>query len=54
MTQNLEALQVLYVAYGGKLTDTYDGIASGIPVGDYCTTADVIYALAELIKQQGE
>ena len=54
MTQNLEAFQNLYVAFGGSLTDTYDDIANGVTVGDYCTTADVIYALAELIKQQGE
>ena len=48
MTQNLEAFQNLYVAFGGSLDDHYDDIANGVAVGDYCTTADVIFALAKI------
>lgn len=44
---NVEALQNLYVAFGGNLTDTYSDIANGIPVSQYSLSADVINACAK-------
>lgn len=44
----IEALQALYVAFGGKLTDTYEGIAGGAAVADYAIIPDMIRALAEV------
>lgn len=45
---NVEALKALYVALGGNLTDTYEGIADGISVSDYNLSADVISAISQL------
>lgn len=45
---NVEALKALYVALGGTLTDTYDGIAGGIAVSQYSLISDVILAIAEV------
>ena len=47
---NVEALKALYVAFGGKLTDTYDDIAGGVAVKNYVLISDVIYALAEIAE----
>lgn len=45
---NVAALKALYVAFGGKLTDTYEDIADGSPVSDYTLISDVIFALAKI------
>ena len=47
---NVSALKALYVALGGELTDTYDGIAGGIAVSQYSLISDVILAIAEVAK----
>lgn len=47
---NVSALKALYVALGGALTDTYDGIAGGIAVSQYSLISDVIYAIAEVAQ----
>ena len=44
----VKALQALYVAIGGKLTDTYSDIAGGVAVSEYVTIPDVINALAKI------
>lgn len=49
MDSNIVALQGLYVALGGKLTDTYEGIANGAPVSDYTVKPDVINAIAQIV-----
>ena len=49
MDNNIIALQNLYVALGGELTDTYDEIANGIPVSDYAIKPDVINAIAKQV-----
>ena len=48
MTSTIEALQALYVAMGGELTDTYNDIANGEAVGNFVTIPDMINAIAEL------
>ena len=53
MNTTVQALQNLYVAKGGNLTDTYDNIASGAPVSDYVVIPDVIMALAMLEGGEG-
>lgn len=45
----VEALQALYVAFGGSLTDTYEDIADGVPVSDYKTIPNLILALAQKV-----
>ena len=45
---NIDALQALYQALGGSLTDYYSDIADGIPVSDYNISADVILAIAKV------
>lgn len=52
MNTTVKALQNLYVAKGGNLTDTYTNIAGGVAVSDYATIPDMIDALAELITTQ--
>ena len=47
---NVSALKALYVALGGELTDTYDGIAGGIAVSQYSLISDVILAIAEVAE----
>lgn len=49
MDSNIVALQGLYVALGGSLTDTYEGIANGAPVSDYTVKPDVINAIAQIV-----
>lgn len=49
MDNNITALQNLYVALGGELTDTYDDIANGAPVSDYVIKPDMINAIAQII-----
>lgn len=44
----IEALKALYVAFGGKLTDTYETIADGVAVSNYTYTPDMIQALAKV------
>ena len=48
MNTTIEALQALYVALGGDLTDTYEDIANGVAVSEYAVIPDVINAIAEL------
>lgn len=48
MKNTIDALRALYVKNGGALTDTYDDIAGGIPVGDYTVIPDAVEALAQL------
>lgn len=43
----VKSLQALYVKLGGNLTDTYSGIAGGIPVGDYSLIPDMIQACTQ-------
>lgn len=47
MDNNMIALQNLYVAFGGSLTDTYENIADGAPVSDYTIKPDIIDAIAQ-------
>lgn len=53
MNTTVMALQSLYVKLGGELTDAYDGIADGIPVGDYVLIPDVIEACTQLVNEGG-
>ena len=46
---NVDALKELYKAFGGKLTDTYEGIADGAAVGDYSLISDCILAIAQIV-----
>lgn len=48
MDTTIKALQSLYVAIGGELTDTYAGIADGAPVSNYVTIPDIINAIAKI------
>lgn len=48
MNTTVVALQNLYVALGGELTDVYEDIASGEQVGNYTTIPDCIDAIAKL------
>lgn len=43
----VDALKELYVKMGGQLTDTYDGIAGGIPVSEYALIPDMIEAVTQ-------
>lgn len=43
----IQALQGLYVALGGELTDTYEDIAGGVPVSDYKVIPDMIEAISQ-------
>lgn len=45
MKKTVKALQDLYVQMGGKLTDTYSGVAGGAAVGLYKRTPDMLEAL---------
>lgn len=47
MISTVEALQGLYVALGGELTDTYEDIANGATVSDYVVIPDVINAITK-------
>lgn len=49
MDNTITALQKLYVAMGGELTDTYDDIADGTAVSNYVIIPDMINAIAALI-----
>lgn len=53
MDNTITALQALYVALGGQLTDTYDAIASGAPVSDYVIIPDMINAIAAHVGSGG-
>lgn len=46
----IQSLKELYVKLGGSLTDTYSGIAGGIPVSDYTVIPDMIEAISEVSK----
>lgn len=52
MDNTIIALQKLYVALGGALTDTYDDICDGAAVSDYVIIPDMINAIAKL--KEGE
>lgn len=51
MDNNMTALQNLYVALGGSLTDTYEDIANGVPVSDYTIKPDIINAIAQQLTE---
>lgn len=46
MNTTVQALQGLYVALGGDLSDTYEGIADGVAVSNYVTIPDMIEAIS--------
>lgn len=48
MDSTIKALQALYVAMGGKLTDTYEDIADGAAVSNYTLIPDMINAIAQI------
>lgn len=48
MNTTVIALQNLYVALGGSLTDTYEDIADGIAVSNYVVIPDMINAMSKL------
>lgn len=48
MDSTVKALQALYVAMGGNLTDTYEDIADGAAVSNYTLIPDMINAIAEI------
>lgn len=48
MNTTLQSLKNLYVKLGGTLADTYEDIASGIPVSDYTAIPDATDALGKL------
>lgn len=48
MDNTITALQNLYVAMGGVLTDTYENVADGASVANLVTIPDMINAIAEL------
>jgi hypothetical protein len=52
MDTTIKALQNLYVAMGGELTDTYESICDGSKVSDYVIIPDMINAIAELKKAE--
>ena len=52
MTSTIVALQNLYVAMGGNLTDTYADIDNGETVSNLVRIPDMINAIAELKKSQ--
>lgn len=54
MDNTITALQALYVALGGELTDTYETIANGVAVSDYVIIPDMINAIAEQIISNKE
>lgn len=47
MNNTITALQNLYVALGGSLTDTYENIADGIAVSNYVVIPDMINAITQ-------
>lgn len=54
MDNTITALQTLYVALGGALTDTYENIADGAPVANLVIIPDMINAIAEHIKADAQ
>lgn len=48
----IEALQTLYVALGGTLSDTYESIANGAPVSSYNVIPDMIAAIAQKVPTE--
>ena len=48
----IQSLKELYVKLGGSLTDTYLGIAGGIPVSDYTVIPDMIEAISKVDKNE--
>ena len=54
MNTTIESLQALYIKLGGNLTDTYEGIAGGIPVGEMSLIPDLIAAVTEKVSSGGD
>ena len=50
MDNTITALQNLYVAMGGDLTDTYETVADGTPVSNLVIIPDMINAIAEIAE----
>jgi hypothetical protein len=54
MDTTIKALQNLYVAMGGALTDTYANIADGASIANLVIIPDMINAIAALKTSQAE
>ena len=54
MDNTIKALQNLYVAMGGALTDTYANIADGASIANLVIIPDMINAIAALKTSQAE
>lgn len=53
MISTVNSLKDLYVKMGGSLTDTYEGIANGVPVADYNVIPDMIEAITQKADSGG-
>lgn len=53
MKTTVQALQDVYIQLGGALTDTYAGIAGGVPVGDYTAIPDMVEAVSKKASSGG-
>lgn len=53
MKTTVQALQDVYIQLGGALTDTYAGIAGGVPVGDYTAIPDMVEAVSKKASAGG-
>lgn len=53
MISTVNSLKDLYVKMGGSLTDTYEGIANGVPVADYNVIPDMIEAVTQKADSGG-
>lgn len=53
MKTTVQALQDVYIQLGGALTDTYAGIAGGVPVGDYIAIPDMVEAVSKKASSGG-
>ena len=53
MKTTVQALQDVYTQLGGALTDTYAGIAGGVPVGDYSAIPDMVEAVSKKASSGG-
>ena len=48
MNSAIKALQSVYIALGGSLTDSYSSISDGAIVGDYNVIPDMLDAIAKI------
>lgn len=54
MISTVNSLKDLYVKLGGSLTDTYEGIANGVPVAEYNVIPDMIEAVTQKAGSGGD